>query len=428
MTVARNALRFVSGNLLVFALTDLLGNFARGLVFPYASLYILALGGDAARIGFIAFLGQLAGLFLLPVAGHITDHADRIRLIVLAGFLSSLFLVMMVFAPGWQMLALASLLTGTVVFQFPAYASLIAESLSPQARGSGIGILNTISSSLAIFAPYIAGIVIERYTANLGMRILYAAMLLIYLAATLIQRSALKENSTARRDPLQLPALLKALSLAYRRIPGLIRQMPRPLIALALVVVLNFIANGLAGSFWVVFALERTGISATEWGLIMLVESVVKSVLFLPAGLLVDRWGRTASLIAALVISTLATPVFVLVHGFTALLLLRVVLSVAFVLAIPACTALMADLVPRPVRGQMMAAIGQGGIMLGAVGSPGGPAAGYLIIPPLMIASLAGGFLYTLNPVYPWILSTIAGLISILLAALYIRDPHQAEQ
>ena len=425
--MARIALRFPSGNILIFALTDLLGNFARSMVFPYASLYILALGGDAAQIGFITFLGQLAGLFLLPVAGHITDQADRIRLIVLAGFLSSLFLVMMVFAPSWQVIALASLLVGTVVFQFPAYASLIADSLSPESRGQGIGVLNTISSSLAIFAPYIAGVIIERFSANLGMRILYAAMLAIYMAATFIQMRFLKETSSAPRNPLKLPALLNALSQAYRRIPALVRQMPRSLIALAVVVVLNFMANGMTGSFWVVYATERIGLSATQWGLILLAEAVVKLVLFLPAGLLVDRWGRTASLTAALVISTLVTPLFVVLSGLTAILLVRAVIAVAFVLAIPACMALMADLVPRSVRGQMMAAIGQGGIMLGSVGSPGGPAVGYLIIPPLMVASLAGGFLYTLNPVYPWIFSVIAGLLSILLTVLYIRDPQQAE-
>jgi MFS family permease len=426
--MVRSALRAVSGNLLVFALTDLMGNFARGLVFPYASLYILALGGDAAQIGVIAFLGQLAGLFLLPVAGHITDHADRIRLIVLASLLSSLFLLAFIFAPGWQMLALASLLSGTVVFQFPAYASLIADSLSPQGRGSGIGILNTISSSLAIVAPYIAGVVIERYTANLGLRLMYAAMLLIYLATALIQHFTLKENTIARREPLHLAALLDALSKAYRGIPGLVRQMPRPLIALTVVIMLSFMANGLAGSFWVVFATDHIHLSPTEWGLIMLVESVIKSLLFLPAGLLVDRWGRMASLLAALVIATLATPLFVVLHGLAAVLALRAVLSVAFVLAIPACTALMADLVPRPVRGQMMAAIGQGGILLGMVGGAGGPAVGYLIIPPLMIASLAGGLLYTLNPVLPWALSAVTGLVSIILTVLYVRDPQQAEQ
>ena len=398
------------------------------MVFPYASLFILALGGDAAQIGFIAFLGQLAGLFILPVAGHISDYTDRVRLIVVAGFLSSLFLLITVFAPSWQVIALSALLSGAVVFQFPAYAALIADSLSPESRGRGIGLLNTISSSLAIFAPYIAGVVIDRYSANLGMRLLYAAMVVIYLAATFIQIRYLKETAAVRRDVLRAPALLNGLSLAYRGIPGLVRQMSRSLKALTIVIMLTFMASAMTGSFWVVYATERIGLSAADWGLILLVEAVVRLVLFLPAGLLVDRWGRTISLVVALVISTLASPLFILLHGFTAILLVRVVLSAAMVLSIPACMALMADLVPRAIRGQVMAAIGQGGIMPGAVGSPGGPSVGYLIIPPLMVASLAGGFLYTLNPVSPWVLTVITGILSILLTILYVRDPRQVEQ
>jgi MFS family permease len=179
----------------------------------------------------------------------------------------------------------------------------------------------------------------------------------------------------------------------------------------------------------VVFATERIGLSAAEWGLILLVEGVIKTVLALPAGMLVDRWGRTSSLAAAIVIFTLTAPLFVLLRGFTAILLLRVMISVAFVLAIPASMALMADLVPRAWRGQMMAAIGQGGLMLGpAGGGNGGPALGYLMIPPLLLASLAGGFLYEVNPVYPWILAAGTGLISIILIALFIRDPQVAER
>jgi hypothetical protein len=74
-----------------------------------------------------------------------------------------------------------------------------------------------------------------------------------------------------------------------------------------------------------------------------------------------------------------------------------------------------------------MAALGQGGIMPGAVGAPGGPSVGYLIIPPLMVASLAGGYLYTLNPASPWIVSTAVGLLALLLSLFFIRDPERAE-
>jgi hypothetical protein len=44
-----------------------------------------------------------------------------------------------------------------------------------------------------------------------------------------------------------------------------------------------------------------------------------------------------------------------------------------------------------------------------------------------MVASLAGGFLYTLNSASPWYLSAALGLLSILLAAVYVRDPKHAE-
>jgi MFS family permease len=427
-SVFRRNLGILRGNILVFSLTDMLGNFARGLVFPFASLYILALGGDAAKIGFATSLGLAAGFFVLPLAGFITDHADRIRLLVLSGFLASLFLVLMVLAPNWQMVAVASLFFGSIVFQFPAYASLIADSLAPADRGRGIGYMNTISSSLAIIAPFLAGLVIEKYSANLGMRILYTAMFAIYLLSTLIQARFLREPSASPREPLTFSALTRALKQSYASIPTLLRQMSPPLQALAWVILLSFLANGVASSFWVVYAVEEIGLSATEWGLILLVEAVVKLFAFMAAGVLVDRLGRKKILLVALLISLFTIPLFVILKSFIAIMLIRAATAVAFALAIPASTALMADLVPRSLRGKMMAAIGQGGMMIGpAGGGAGGPALGYLFIPPVMVASLAGGYLYMLNPIYPWVFSLATTVLSIILTVLYIKDAHSAE-
>ena len=62
----RRSLKLMSGNILVFSITDLLGNFSRRLVFPYMSLYILALGGNAAQIGYVTALAPLAGLVMFP--------------------------------------------------------------------------------------------------------------------------------------------------------------------------------------------------------------------------------------------------------------------------------------------------------------------------------------------------------------------------
>jgi MFS family permease len=420
--------QYVTGNLRILTLTDLLGNFSRRLVFPYASLYVLALGGNATQIGLIAFLSQVAGLVLLPVAGYITDRTDRIRLLVLAGFLYSAFLTLNVIAPNWQVIALATLLTGLVVFQFPAYASLIADALIRGGRGQGIGAASTVSNSVSIVAPFLAGLVIVRLGNNLGLRVLYGVMVILSLAATLIQMRFLREDAVSPREPLRLDSLLNALRSAYRGIPALVRQMPTALRALALVIMLTFVIQGLLGPFWVVYAVDRSGLTAAQWGLILLVESVVGVALFIPAGMLADRWGRTATLVTALSLSSLASPLFVILHGFAAVLLVRVALAVAFVLGMSSCMALMTDLVPRSSRGNIMAAIGQGGIQLGSVGGPGGPAVGYLIIPPVMIAGLAGGFLYARNPAYPWVVATAAGVLAIVLTVIFVRDPRDAEE
>ena len=75
-----------------------------------------------------------------------------------------------------------------------------------------------------------------------------------------------------------------------------------------------------------------------------------------------------------------------------------------------------------------MAAIGRGTVMIGsASGGIGGPGTGFLITLPLMIATLCGGILYDWNSASPWIIVLTLTLISLLIAARYLRDPKRAE-
>jgi MFS family permease len=423
-----DAFSFMVGNIMVFSVTDLLGNFSRAMVFPYVSLYILALGGTATQIGFVNSLTPLAGLIIFPIAGHIADHSNRVKLIVLAGYLSSAIILIYILAPSWQVFALAALLQGFLVFQFPARSALIADSLSPGDRGRGIGTMNTISTGLAIFAPFIAGAVIAFFGANTGVRMLYGVMMALYLLSAFIHLRFLKDTSPNSGKRLHVSDLPRALRDAYRGVPAMLRRLPRSLKALTGVIILSFMANGVASAFWVIYAVEQIGLSSAAWGLILLIETVLRLLMFIPAGLVVDRWGRTSSLLAALLLSMVAIPSFVFATSFASALLVRLAVAVAFAIAIPACTALMADTIPRNIRGRVMSALGQGGIMLGAAGGgTGGPAMGFVIIIPLMIASLMGGYLYTQNPAYPWFFVLVTTAISVLLTLLFIRDPKSAE-
>ena len=423
----RGVFSFMRGNILVLTLTQSLGRFFRAMVMPYASLYVLALGGEPAQIGLINSLRPLAGLVMFPLSGYITDRAGRVRLIALAGYFSGVTMLIFVLAPSWEWIALASFVQGFMVFQFPPTSATIADSLETRNRGTGMATMNMIASTLAILSPYIAGILLETYDVAFGMRILYALLAGASVVAATVNLRFLRETSSngGEKAPLNLMDVFRE---AYGGIPSVLRQLPRSLKALGVVVILLFMCNGIAGSFWVVYAVEQMGLSSVDWGLILLVEAALKTLLFIPGGLLVDRYSRSRTLLVSLAISLVSIPMFVLSTGFYHVLLIRVAVAVATVIFIPACTALMADSVPREMRGRVMAAFGRGSVMLGATGGgTGGPGMGYFITVPVMIASIAGGVLYTANPTYPWVFVFAATLISVIVSAAFIRDPKGNE-
>jgi MFS family permease len=157
------------------------------------------------------------------------------------------------------------------------------------------------------------------------------------------------------------------------------------------------------------------------------VETALRNVAYVPAGLLVDRVGRSRCMIGSLSICLVSVPLFVCASGFWPILLIRLSIAVANAAFTPACAALLADLVPRQMRGRVMAAMGRGTVMIGAAsGGTGGPGLGFLVTVPLMIASFSAGYLYAHNPAYPWYVAFVAIALCLLLTTLYVRDPQQA--
>ena len=423
----RENFKFMNGNILVITITRVLGMFCRSMVFPYASLYILALGGEPAQIGFINSLKPLAGLLMFPIAGYLTDRVGRVKLIALGGYLSGLIILLYVIAPSWQMVALAGLLQGFMVFQFPPSSAMIADSLAPQDRGKGNATMNMLSGALAMFSPYLAGAIIDKHGALAGMRVLYSVMMVTYLIGAALNQRFLKETTRQSQEKFRLSQLPQAFKEAYSGIPALLRQLSPSVRVLTVIIILGFMSNAIASSFWVVYAKEEIGLTAKAWGFILLIETLLRNVLYIPAGMIVDRYGRTKFILASLALSLVTVPLFIVATSSVHVLLIRAAVALANTLFSPACAALMADTVPREMRGRVMAAIGRGTVMIGAAsGGTGGPGMGFLITIPVMLGALAGGYLYSANPIFPWLFVAGATALSVLLSARFLRDPERA--
>jgi MFS family permease len=419
----RRQFTFLRGNLLVMTATGMLGMFCRSMVFPYTSLYILALGGEPEQIGFINSLKPLAGLLMFPLAGYLSDHIGRVKLIALGGYLSSAILLLFVLAPNWQIVALAGFMQGFMVFQFPPSSALLADSIVPRNRGKGNAMMYTLSGAAAIFSPYIAGWVVDIYGDDRGMRILYAVMTAAYFLSAILNHRFLKDTTSRTDADIKLSQLPGVFKDAYNGILSHIFQLPRSLLFLSIVVLLGMVANSIASPFWVVYVTDDIGLTTTEWGLILLIETLIRVSLYIPAGMVIDRHGRIKFIRLSLFLTSIAISLLFFASSFTEILGIRAMMALANVLFMPASSALMADLIPRDLRGRVMAAIGRGTVLLGAAsGGTGGPGMGFLITVPVMLGSILGGYLYTLNTALTWACAVGATGISLILALFWIKD------
>ncbi|HJP33215.1 MAG TPA: MFS transporter [Candidatus Latescibacteria bacterium] len=416
------------GNVLVLTVSGCLGMFSRNMVFPYIPLYILTLGGDPAEIGIVYALGPLGGLLVFPVAGYLADYVSRARLIAFTGYFSSAVILINAVAPSWEWVAAARLLQGFAVTHFPASSAILADSLPPEKRGKGLATMAALSGALALFAPWVAGSMLDTHGVETGMRYLYVAMAIAYALGATINLLFLRETRPPQAEPIRIDNLTQTLRSSYAGIPDLLRGFPTALRAMSIIIILCFIANGIASPFWVVYAKTHIGLSSSQWGLILLVEVALRNLTTIPAGFITDRYGRSPFILGALV-ATVVIPLFLFAEGFVHVLLIRCAVGVIAAFFSPTMGALLADLVPSSTRGRVMAAIGRGSVMIGgASGGVGGPGTGFLITVPLMLASVAGGLLYEWNPLAPWIVVFAVSLISVATAAFYLRDPEKPER
>ena len=428
MKALRERFEFMNKNLRILTIRQSLGMFFRRMVMPYSSLFILAVGGDSSQVGIVGSLRPLAGLVMFPISGYLTDRAGRVKLIAVSGYISALMMMLYVFAPSWEWIALGALLQGFMVLQFPPTSAILADSIDPRSRGTGIATIGAFANIVSMFSPYIAAFVLEIYGDNIGMRILYALLVLSQVVnATLVLRY-LEETATVKKTDAKLNALA-ILKESYAGIPELLRTLPRSVKALAFLIGLGFIANAIAAPFWIVYITDVIGISIIDWGLILLLESIFKIILTIPCGMIADRYSRTRTLFTAIFFSLISLPTLILARGFVDVLLIRLGVALAGALFMPSSTALMADYIPRELRGRVMAAIGRGSVMVGATGGgTGGPGMGYIFTIPVMVASILGGILYSMNPAYPWICVLGATVLQLASLVLFIRDPEKAEE
>lgn len=411
----------MKGNVLVLTVSRILWSMGDALVFPYLSLYILALGGDKPTIGWVSAMGSLAACLLYPIGGYIADKAGRAKFVGISTLLYASSFLIFAFSPDWRWVALAFTYQNVVLFYMPALNAIMADSIPPGARGKLYALTIAIPNAVRIFTPYIGGLLIDRMTLLPAMRLGYMISFTVGLFVAFLRMRYLKETVQGEgmgRD------VVKILVESYRNVLGSVRWTFRNIRGYAVVSMLIAFMGSLVLNFWVVFANEVIGLTEYEFGVIMLVGGVAKTIVSFVIGPIVDRMGARKCFIATFAIAIPGMYLFTLAQSFWAAMVIYGVLVMGSAFMWIASSAYLADSIPREMRGRVMAGLGSG-MSIGVTG--GGYSSGFLVFIPMTLGSLISGYIYSFDAAMPWILQSVLLTLALIFTVVWLRDPEKAQ-
>jgi MFS family permease len=203
-----------------------------------------------------------------------------------------------------------------------------------------------------------------------------------------------------------------------------IREAPKRLISLTLIMSTCVLVTSFTSSFWIVRAKEIIGITTQQWGVLMLVNGVINVVVSIPAGRYVDSHNKKKIVSYCLLLGAIPAILFLKVTSFEQMLIIGVLATLPSAFINPAFQAIFTDLVPREKRGRTIAALGGGGITF--MGNAWGN--GIIAMLCAMTGNLISGYLYRIDNNLPWLILSWSLIILGLIFFVVVKEADKPEE
>ncbi|MCW4013253.1 MAG: MFS transporter, partial [Candidatus Bathyarchaeota archaeon] len=347
----------MKGNILVLTVSRIIWSLSSSIVWPYQSLFIQDLGGSKPIIGLITALGNFTGMLFYPLGGYIADKSGRAKLVGYSTLLYASSFLIFAFAPTWEWIAVAISVQQLVLFYMPALNAIMADSIPPGARGKILSLTISIPEAVRILAPFIGGWLIETYTRVPAMRIGYMLSFITAMFVAFMRIKLLKETLPPQEFEVDIR---KIFTESYRNMWTSTKWILSNLKGYTVIsMTLIFIAS-LVQPFWVIYANEIVGLSEWQWGQMLLIAGLSKTIVSLFVGNYVDRIGPRKCMMIAFILGAPGMLAFPYVTGFITTTLVYVLLVLANAFVWISSGVYLANMIPRNIRGRIMAGLGQG--------------------------------------------------------------------
>ncbi len=250
-----------------------------GAVLPVVALSARGLGGSIAVAALFVGLTGLAEIAAAVPAGVLVERIGERRAIVLAGVVDAVACLLALVAPSLWVLALAVLLMGPSAAIFLlARQSYLTAAAPVHLRARAMSTLGGVTRIGLFIGPLVGASVVARWGPQAAFGVAVAGGLLASLLAWRTTDLTAHEES-AHGERARVP--VARVVAEHRRV--------------LLTVGLGVLAIGLARASRVVVVplwAENIGLDAAQTSLVFAAAAFVEVLLFWPAGIVMDRYGR----------------------------------------------------------------------------------------------------------------------------------------
>ena len=282
---------FGKRNVTALGLVSMFNDIASEMVYPIIPIFLTAvLGAPVAIVGIIEGVAEATASILKVFSGWLSDRLRHRKSFVAAGYtLSAIAKVVLSFAASWLYVLCARFIDrfGKGI-RTSARDALIADSTTPETRGTAFGLHRALDTAGAVVGPLLA-LVLLHYLDNKYSLIFLLAAIPAFIGVGILLL-VVKEPKHENKNPVfKLKLSLRSLSKPYK-----------------LFLLVNVIfALGNSSDAFLILRTQSLGYTAIGAVLFYVLFNVFYSLLAYPLGKLSDRFGAKPILIVSFLLFTI---------------------------------------------------------------------------------------------------------------------------
>jgi len=352
--------------------------------------YVEALGGSTRAVGLLGTAETLLDAVYQYPGGLLADRLGRRRAFLVFIALASIGYLTYFLSRFWPFLLLG--LTFALCWRAmasPALFAVIGDALPRERRAIGFSVQAIARRVPMIVCPLLGGLLLDAAGVLRGVRVgLIVTLLFAGLAALAAGSLSLPEVESQRQS----------LRGVWRSFPGALRR-------LLLSDIIIRAAEGLSELFVILWAVNVTGLTLVQYGVLAAVQVITSILIYFPAAFLADRIGRKPVVIATFLCFALFPLAVASASGFASLAAAFFIGGVREV-GEPARKAMIVDLAEPSLRGRT---VGLYYLLRGLAVTP---------------AAAVGGLLWENAPVAPFVLAGAVGLLGTVVFAASVEERY----